>query len=503
MNDLAQQALRTLDGARSRAGRQVRGHPFGSLAVAGFLASCLTVVAGGRIGTVKTTIPLTDWFGLLSVEGVRSGFYVPGSLQLLGIIALVSVWVVAVRLARPGRCGERTLWWMAGAWSLPFVVGPPLLSSDVYTYAAQGLMVRRGFDPYQFGPSVLGDVPAAAAVDPSWRSVPSPYGPVATTVQHLAVAISGGSPLGAVVVLRALAVLSVVAIGLLAADLAGPRRLQALALTVLNPLLLLHVVSASHLEGLMCALLLAALVAANRGRWALAIVLACASAEVKAPALVAVAAIVVVHAVDRRGRPHWRIAARDLLTAGVAVGAMSLLVPNGFGWVRALSTPTLGHTPFAPASIIASLFTPIVQAASYDDRAAGGRITAALAALCIVGYLLVTAHRRSLNRTVGFALLAVGLLGPVVYPWYLLWGLVCLVPTARATRTDWLVLASGLACVFTPNGFNRGITNILTIVAIAVAALVFAPRIARRNRGSAAVSVPPVSATTGPVSGAD
>lgn len=493
MNDLAQQALRAVDGARSRVAGQVRAHPHAALAVAGFVAGSVTVVAGGRIGTVRTTIPLTNWLGLLSVNGVRPGFLLPGSLQLLGIMALVGLWALAVRINRPERCGERTVWWMAGAWALPFTVGPPLLSSDVYTYAAQGLMVRHGFDPYHVGPSVLGDVRAAAAVDPSWRSVPSPYGPLATTMQHLAIAISGGNPLGAVIVLRAVAVVSVVAIGVLAADLAGPRRVQALTMTVLNPLLLLQVISAAHLEGLMCALLLGSLVAANRGHWVLGIVLGCASAAVKAPALLVVAAIIAVRGLDRRGRPIWRAAGRDLAVAGAAFGALSLLVPDGFGWIKALNTPTLGQTPFAPASLVAGLFTPVVQGASFDDRAAGGRITAAVAAVCIVGYLLATAHRRSLNRTAGFALLAVGVLSPVVYPWYLLWGLLCLVPTARAARTDWLVLACGLACLATPNGFNSTITNTLTVVFLAVAALVIAPRIVRRHRRTP--WEPPLAAT--------
>ncbi len=468
MNDLAQQALLTLGSARTRARRQVVDHPYGSLAVAGFVAGWVTVVAGGRVGTVKTTIPLTDWLGLLSRDGVRSGYLWPGALELVGILALVLLWLVAVKVNRPERCSPSTVWWMAGCWSIPFVVGPPLLSSDVYTYAAQGLMVRLGFDPYTAGPAVLGNVAAMNAVDPRWRSVPSPYGPLATTVQHLAIAISGGSPLGAVLVLRGLAVASVVAIGLLAADLAGPRKVQALTMTVLNPLLLLQVVSAAHLEGVMCALLLGALVAADRGRWALGVALACGAAAIKAPALVAVLAIIAVHGLDRRGRPQWRPIVRDLAVAAVAFGALSALVPNGLGWTKALNTPGLADTPFAPSSLIAGLFHPVVQVASYDDRATAGRITTLLAAGCIVLYLLVTAHRRSLNRTVGYGLLAVALSGPVVYPWYLLWGLVCLAPTARASRTKWLLLASALACVMTPPGFTHGITNGVSIVALAV-----------------------------------
>ena len=64
--------------------------------------------------------------------------------MLVGLITLVLLWLVAVRINRPQRCTEATVWWMAAAWGTPFVLGPPLLSNDVYSYAAQGLMARRG-----------------------------------------------------------------------------------------------------------------------------------------------------------------------------------------------------------------------------------------------------------------------------------------------------------------------------------------------------------------------
>lgn len=481
MNDLAQQALRVLDTTRTHVRAQAKARPFLWLGVAGFVVGWVVVIAGGRVGTGRNSIPLTDWLGLLSRDGNRPGYYWPGGIMLGAIFVLVLLWLVAIRINRPEqRCTEGTVWLMAGAWSLPFVVGPPLLSNDVYTYAAQGLMARHGFDAYVYGPSVLGDVPALAAVDPNWRSVPSPYGPLTTLVEHLAVAISGGSPLGAVLVFRALAVVCTVAIGLLAAELAGPRRVQALTTTVLNPLVLLHIVSAAHLEGVMIALLLGALVAGNERRWVFALVLACAAGAIKAPAYVAVLAIIAVHGYGAHGRFSWRTAARDSAVAGLAIGVTSLLVRNGLGWVKALNTPTLGRTDFAPASLLADLFSPIVQSASYDDRAAGGRITALLAAACIVGYLTVTANHRALNRTVGYGLLAVALLGPVVYPWYLLWGMLCLIPTARAARLDWLVMASGVACLFTPPGFTRSITNILTVVAVAIGLVWMIVRTRRR-----------------------
>lgn len=470
MTELARLALRVLRFLRAL----ILAHPTSALAAAGFAAGCTTVIAGGRVGTVKSVIPLSSWFGLLSRNGHRSGEFLPGAIMLGGIMLLLLLWLVAIRFMLSGRTTERQVWIIGGAWAIPFVIGPPLLSNDVFSYAAQGLLLRNGLDPYSVGPSALGDVPAVAAVDPSWRSVPSPYGPLASTIQHLAVAISGGNPLGATIVLRALGVLCLVAIGLLAADLAGPRRAQALTMTVLNPLLILQVVSAAHLDGVMCVLLLGAVLAGNQRKWALAMVLAAAAGSVKAPAFLAVPAIIAVH---QTYQLSWRNLARDVAVGGATVIGSSLMVHNGWGWLGALNTPSLGHTSLAPASLIANIFQPIVSAASYDDLGTAGRITALIAAACIVVYLIVTTQSRALDRTVGYGMLAVAVLSPVVYPWYLLGAVVCLAPTARGVRRDWLVFISAVCCLFDPPGFSRGISTALSVLFIVLCAALLAPRL--------------------------
>jgi hypothetical protein len=332
-------------------------------------------------------------------------------------------------------------------------------------------------------------VHAVAAVDPSWRSVQSPYGPLATTLQHLAISISGGDPLGATLVFRVLAVLSMVAIGLLAAELAGPRRVQALTMTLLNPLLLLQVVSAAHLDAVMCALLLGAVVAGNQRRWMLGIVLAAAAGSIKAPAYLAVLALIAVHQSFGRGL-NWRALGRDAGVAVVSVLGFGLLVPDGWGWVRALDIPALGHTSLAPASLVADIIDPLVPAASFDDLAAGGRITALLAAGCIIVYLTLTADRRALDRTIGYGMLGTGLLSPVVYPWYLLGGVVCLVATARGMRRDVLVFLSAVGCLLNPPGFTTHISTDLGAIAFGVCLLVLAPRLVRRRRPARSALVP-------------
>src|SRR5262249_23426159 len=165
-------------------------------ALAGMAASTVVVVAGGRVGPVRSATVLTHWFGLLSGESYRPGDSpLPGLALVAGLLGLVLLWLSLVRRATPAPppphplpavppppapgSGRR-----AGGGRPPPAPGPPLLSSDVYTYAAQGLLVGRGLDPYSVGPSALGSGAASAAVDPTWRSVPSPYGPLATWTQH-------------------------------------------------------------------------------------------------------------------------------------------------------------------------------------------------------------------------------------------------------------------------------------------------------------------------------
>lgn len=458
-----------------------------STAAAGFLAAALAVVAGGQAGIVDTTTPLTTWVGLLSSTGYRPGqSWLAGLLLFVGIAALVLLWLVVLGLR--GQWRERDLWWIAAAWSAPFVVGPPLISKDVFSYAAQGLMLRSGLDPYSSGVSALAAVPTdaassvLAAVDPTWRSAPSPYGPVALTIEHLAVAISGGNPLGAVIALRGLAVLCVIAIGVLAMQLAGDRRTQALILTVLNPLVLVHLVSGAHFEAPMGALLLGSLVAAKRNHWVWALVLACAAGSIKAPAFLAVPAIVATHVIGQQGRrARLLMALRDVGVSVVSLAGFTLLVSNGLGWIKGLNTPALGYTPFAPASLIADLFKPVVPGASFDNLVTGGRVACLLAAACIVIYLIATTSARPLEHTVGYGLLAAALLSPTIFPWYLLWGALCLVGTADVRQRDWLVAGCGVASVAAITGAPTAVTNTFDAIAAVTAAALLWRRARRRK----------------------
>jgi hypothetical protein len=438
---------------------QVRPRP-AALAAAGFVAATLTVVTGGRVGPVLGSATLTSWFGLLAGSPARvDGRLLPGVLQAFGIGALVIVWLLTLSAMRAGKWREDVVWRLAAWWAIPFVLGPPLLSSDVYSYAAQGELIARGLNPYVLGPAGLNNGDLLNAVDPVWRNAPSPYGPLTGLLQHGAVAI-GGSPVGAVVALRVVAVLSVVVIGLCAATLATDRmRAAAIALTVLNPLVLLQVVSAAHLEGAMCALLMLALVACRRSP-ALALVAACAAAAIKAPAAAAILLISAQHwrmARSWRTRsPNWAYWLQPVVVVGACWLAFSLLVAHSWGWLSALTTPTVGYTRGSPTALLGDLLSAIVSWAPSPDTTAAARAVGLVAAGCIVCYLAATSDRRQLSRSVGYALLAVAALGPVIYPWYLLWGLVCLAPIAVSRFERRLVVTTScFACFMGLTGLNH------------------------------------------------
>jgi hypothetical protein len=467
MNDLAEKALHGIDAAR----RGVCARPLATLGVLGFAVACLVVAAGGEVGAARSTHPLSTWIGLQDGHA-EAGDPLPGTALLAGIALLVVLWIVTVEVVRRTRPLQRQVWWVAAAWATPFAVGPPLMDTAVYGYAAFGMIQRHGGNPYDHGPAVLGDRAVVAAVDPGLRNTPSSAGPLGTLLQHLSVSVSGGSALGAVIVLRVVGVLTAVAIGRLAADLAARRRARAVSLTVLNPLVLLYVVSAAHLDGVLVAFVLAALVAATRRRWTRAIVLAAVAGSVSAQGLVVLPTIFAVHWFGRSTTVSRRPVMRDLVAAGATVGVLGLVVPHGFDWTRTVSKQFAAHPPFSVASAVAKVLTPVVRGAPYDDLAAGARITTVTAMVCTIVYLLVTVRHRPLERTAGYSLLAMALLAPVLYPWYLLWGVLCLAPTAYGERRIAVLALSAGACLLVPPGFAATTTNIITAgTLIAVAAV--------------------------------
>ncbi len=491
MNDLAEKALRGLDLTR----REIVARPVAGLSVAGFLVAAVVVVTGGRIGAAPAVVPPNRWLGLLPDAGYRTTGVGLGAAMFAAILVLLGLWLLALHVARVRGFTPRQVWLVAGAWAVPFALGPPLLDTDSYGYVAHGLLARLGLSPYHHGPIEIGRSRLVLAIDPTWRGARSSDGPLAGFAEHLVVSVSGGHVTPALVLVRAVGVLSVVALGRLAVRLAGARATDALGLVVLNPAVLALVVSAGNLAGPLAALLLAAVAAAQARRWRRALVWVCLAAGLKPVALLALPPVLVLHLLGVRGRDRLRRALQDALLVAVVLAALSYLVPYGLGWLPNLRIATHDHVAVAPSSLISDVVGWIVPFASFDDLEVGGRFAAGAAALTALGYLYATVRARPLAETIGFALLAVAVFAPVVYPPFLLWGLLCLVPTATGAYRDLVLGLSAAACVMTPGGLGeRGglYATIGALVAIGAALLV---REVRRQRTARAVS--PVAVAAG------
>lgn len=475
MNDLAEKALHGLDVAR----RAVAARPAPALAPLGFAAAAGTTVLGARVGAAPDAVPINRWAGLL--PGAQYLVTTPGlGFALLGtILALIVLWLVSVWLAGRGRLGPRQLWWLATAWAVPFALGPPLLSTDLYTAVARGLLARDGLSPYHHPPLDLGAMRIVDAIDPTWRGAMSSDGPLTTLLEHLAVTVAGGHVTAALLGLRAVAIGAVVVIGCCAVELSGGRAALALSLSVLNPMVLLFVVSAGEFAGLFAAAVLAGFVAAGRRRWAAAIVLVCLAAALKPVGLIVVPVLIGAHV---RTSEHGRVrrAGGDIGLAAGVLAACSLIVPHGLGWLWNLNDAIHDHVPFAPASVLAYVVGWMVPAANYDDLQTAGRISAAAAAATAVAYLYLTMRRRPPALTAALALVAAAVLAPVVYPSSLLFGVVCL--AALGAYRDWVIALSCAACLLTPAGFGERGAQFVTLGALVAIALTLTVHQLRRTR---------------------
>ena len=333
MNDLAEKALDGLIAAR----RAIAARPVPALGVSGFVFASTIVVTGARLGAAPAAVPIDRWLGLLPEAGYHITGVAMGLVMLAAIVGLLATWIVAFVVAVRTRLATRALWTLGAVWALPFVVGPPLLSTDVFGYVARGLISRAGGSPYSRAPSDLGELRIVDAIDPTWRGTQSSDGPLSTLLGHLVVSLCGGAIVPALLVFRVIALASVVVIGRCAHELsAGHRPQSALCLTILNPAVLLFVVSAGQLVGLFAALLLVTLVATRRRRWAGAAVSVALAAALKPAALVAVPVVIAYHVFGQPRREIWRRGLRDVGLIAAVLTASTLAVPRGLGWLANL-----------------------------------------------------------------------------------------------------------------------------------------------------------------------
>lgn len=401
-------------------------------------------------GSGPATTSSTDLFlGLVAVYG--------------GLVLLMRAWFALARLTnRSAGVPVGRLALVLCAWVVPLLIAPPLFSRDVYSYAAQGQMMSHHISPYLYGPGALGPgSPYQQLVDPIWMNVPAPYGPLFLQVDGLLARLSFGHVLVTVMLLRMLALVGVALLAVGVPRLArafGRDPGEAFVLAVLNPVTILHFAGGAHNDALMVGLLVLGLAVARRGRPMAGIVLCSLAAAVKAPGLLGV--LYIGWGWMGEGVPV-RERIRPVLSAGlvavVIMAVLSFVTGLGWGWVGLLATPGTVTSWLAPATgvgIVLGHLTHLVHlGVSRGAILSFTRVLGELTAAVLGVVLLVRSERLGVLRAMGITALLVVVLGPVVQPWYLSWGLILLAPVATGkVRSVLFGLSVSSAFIGLPGG---------------------------------------------------
>lgn len=400
---------------------------------------------------------------------------------MLGVALLLDAWL-RMRPG-PGRRSVPGFTWLI--WSLPVLLAPPLFSRDAYSYAAQGLVVSRGMDAYLTGPiSVPG--PFADQVDPMWLYTPAPYGPVALQMQRLIVWLTDGNAYAAAVGMRLPAILSVAVLAWALPKLAlqlGVSPHQATWLGVLNPMVMMHLVGGAHQDAMMIALVVVGLLMATHGHLVTASMAVAAGAGFKQTAILALigVAALAVRARSRNGLVTYRgYLASCAVSGAVALAtfqALTLWTGLGWGWVPNMQVPALLRSLLSPPTLIGSMIEGVMYLLGAPKAwtqvpVPAMRTLGVVLTICAWAWLtLRVAPRRPMTAVAGaFLVLCLG--GPVIHPWYMLWGGVLLGATRLSHRAAQAVVwVTAFFCCYSAIdvAFSNGVWALgLTAVAWAI-----------------------------------
>ena len=384
-------------------------------------------VAGGSRWLELPTAAQPGWI-LGPLHGLTGG---PISEPALGVALLVLSAAYLVALACARSISARAALGAVALANLAFVLGPTIVSSDVFGYVAYAReFAAHGLNPYVSAPAALGHDAVLPFV--YWRHEPSPYGPLFTLA---------GAPLGllspaaALWVFKALAGVAGLALAFAVSRIAltrGQDPARAAILVGLNPVVLFYAVSGAHNDLLAMALVIGglALVLGRRERPALGAAAVAAAAAIKVTVGLALPFVIIL--ARRRGRA---LGGTGLALVLIGVPALALFGTHLFDQVHRITTGARFDIRWSGPDLLARTLrthiTPAIRTAG--TGAAVGVALAALAAAWRGADPIAAA---------GWALLALLASIASLAPWYLIWVL----PLAALGRSRALRIAVLAAC---------------------------------------------------------
>jgi alpha-1,6-mannosyltransferase len=423
------------------------------------LTGSLAIVAGAVLGGSSFETHLAGaWFfgmpgGPLGSFATADNLPTISSLALVfgGLILLTRVWIGFLGFLKQNQgFPVRRVVLVVLVWSVPLLLAPPLFSRDVYTYAAQGEMMSHHINPYAYGPSVLGATPFNGMADPVWSSSESPYGPTFLSADEVVDQVSGHQILPDLVLLRLLEVVGLALVVASTPTLARSLRrdpAHAVLIGAGSPLVLLSLIAGCHNDALMLGLLMAGLAVARRFGTLPGVILCALAAGVKSPALLGVVFLGWMWAGP--DAPTWRRIGHTAgagLIALATMNVMSILSGTGWGWIGTTTTANSSFTGITPINLVArsaSILSHVVGSPVSTLQARPVFSVLGLALAAYVGYrMLRRCPRDGVVLCLGVTLFALALLGPIVWAWYVTWGVVVLAPAATGRLRTALIAIS-------------------------------------------------------------
>ena len=330
---------------------------------------------------------------------------------LLGVALAAFLRFVWCELRAPS-VHARTVF-VAGAFLMALaIIFPVRHSHDAYAYADYGQMIAHYHaSPYTSVPADFSDDFWFRWVSPRWQHTGSVYGPAFVGISAVFMKIAGTSVTVTRLLFQALAALAVAAAGWLVWR--RSRDPVALALVVVNPLVIVNVVNNGHNDALVGLAFLAAILLVERKRGPAAGAVLAVAALVKVTAIVPAAAVAFwlwrredLRTALRFGIPFAVVAAGGTLLAGGA----SVLIPLG---------------PASKLVSYSSFWHGAIRVVGDLTGTSGRGPVRWMSMVLVAGLAVLVAWKRTehddLRRFSGLILLLYLLGAAYVLPWYLMW----------------------------------------------------------------------------------
>ena len=400
-------------------------------------------VVGSKV-VLATAGGSPDWllgvfrvFGAQSLAGANAGwsYYLP-------LLLAAVLWAIVVWLA-PQLRASWLLWSVFGLVGV-FLLAPPLLSQDIFSYIAYArLGAHHGLNPYGFRPfdipgdPVFGFAGSKDAVDvygPYFTLLTYPLAWVSVPVAFWALkTVAAASTAGLVLLVRSIA------------EKVDADSARAIALVGLSPATLVHVVGGGHNEALTMLIVFAgiavALSRADATREAAGGFVSALAIGVKASA--AVPLVFMLAAARRRLAMFLAMAGAAVLTVATALIAFGSDSLNGLNLIsNNQNRSSRWSLPHRTVDALDGLFGV--------DRAAASdviRLVFVLILAALVMYLIWRSYKQPETwiANAGWATFGVLLASAWLVPWYLLW----LLPFAALGRCRNLQIATILLTAYT------------------------------------------------------